>query len=220
MTYEIPLFPLNTVLFPGMPLQLHVFEERYKIMMEKCLQADHTFGVVLIAEGQEALGPLAKPHRIGCVARITQVEKLEQGRLNLNSFGIERFKIDTILQESPYLTAAVEPFPLQTIDPGAAKQAARQLAPFLEQYLALLANIGNLEVDATQVPDNPVELAYVACYLVQTSADQKQELLEQETTDGLLQDLRAVYRREIALLRVMTEDPGNTQDDSVSFSQN
>lgn len=220
MNFELPLFPLNTVLFPGMPLQLHIFEDRYKLMIEYCLQENHSFGVVLIDAGQEALGPLAKPHQTGCLAQIAQVEKLDQGRLNISSFGTERFKILHILQESPYLTAEVEKFPLVTLESERTRQASDRLLPFLEQYLSLLAVVSDIELDFSQIPDNPVELAYISSYLVQTSNEQKQILLEMERTYELLDQLRVVYRREIALMRVMAADIDDSQADSISFSQN
>jgi Lon protease-like protein len=66
---ELPIFPLNVVLFPGMPLPLHIFEERYKSMINRCIQAGHAFGVVLIREGQE-VGPPARPHDVGTTAVI------------------------------------------------------------------------------------------------------------------------------------------------------
>src|SRR5512147_2655499 len=91
--YELPLFPLNTVLFPGMPISLHIFEPRYKLMIEQCIQIAQPFGVVLIREGVEALGPSAEPHQIGCSAQITQVERLEDGRMNIVAVGVERFQI-------------------------------------------------------------------------------------------------------------------------------
>ncbi len=77
--FEIPLFPLNTVLFPGTPIHLHIFEERYKQMINLCLQEQRPFGVVLIRNGMEALGPLAEPFHIGCTAEIAHVERLEDG---------------------------------------------------------------------------------------------------------------------------------------------
>jgi len=71
--FELPLFPLNTVLYPGTPLYLHIFEPRYQRMINLCLNEHRPFGVVLIRHGQEALGPLAEPYRIGCTADIIRV---------------------------------------------------------------------------------------------------------------------------------------------------
>ncbi|HQF70729.1 MAG TPA: LON peptidase substrate-binding domain-containing protein, partial [Promineifilum sp.] len=68
--YELPLFPLNLVLFPGMPLPLHIFEERYKEMVADCLRENRPFGVVLIAEGRAEGGAPARPHVVGCTAEI------------------------------------------------------------------------------------------------------------------------------------------------------
>ena len=90
---ELPLFPLNTVLFPGTPITLHIFEPRYLELMEMCEQTQQPFGVVLIQEGQEALGPLATPYPIGCTAEIARVERLPDGRMNILAVGVERFEI-------------------------------------------------------------------------------------------------------------------------------
>ena len=77
---ELPLFPLNVVLFPGMSLPLHIFEERYKAMIGACSEHDTPFGVLLIKEGQE-VGDPAEPFQVGTTARITEVQQLEDGRM-------------------------------------------------------------------------------------------------------------------------------------------
>src|SRR5215207_7429183 len=109
---KLPLFPLNTVLFPGMPLSLHIFEDRYKEMISRCLQDNTPFGVLLIKEGVEALGPLAQPHSIGCTAQITQVQPLDEGRMNLIAIGHERFKLLSLDYALPYLMGDIERFPM------------------------------------------------------------------------------------------------------------
>src|SRR5215216_2373888 len=83
---ELPLFPLNTVLFPSLPLPLHIFEERYKLMIGTCAVTDNLFGVCLIKEGVEVGGP-AEPFEIGTVARIAEIERMPDGRMNLMTFG-------------------------------------------------------------------------------------------------------------------------------------
>ena len=89
--YELALFPLFTVLFPGMPLHLHIFEPRYRLMIQRCLEANQPFGVVLIRKGEEAMGPLAEPYITGCTARIARTERLRDGSMNLTVLGEERF---------------------------------------------------------------------------------------------------------------------------------
>ncbi len=91
MAFQLPLFSLNTVLFPGDTLPLHIFEARYRLMVQRCLEADahaREFGVLLIAEGQEVGAP-ATPHRVGTIARIGQVARLDDGRLDLATQGAD-----------------------------------------------------------------------------------------------------------------------------------
>ena len=88
----LPLCPLNLVLFPGMDLPLHIFEERYKDMIRECINNDSPFGVVLIKEGLE-VGEPAEPERIGTSTRILRSEVLDQGRLNIMTKGDRRFEI-------------------------------------------------------------------------------------------------------------------------------
>ena len=83
----MPLFPLGLVLYPEEELPLHIFESRYKQMIEHCLAEEKQFGVVLIRRGSEALGPLAEPHSIGCTARILEVQPLDEGRMQITTIG-------------------------------------------------------------------------------------------------------------------------------------
>lgn len=83
---KLPLFPLNTVLFPGMALRLHIFEPRYRLMVADCLANGGLFGVVLIRSGRE-VGEPAVPHSVGTTAHISGAERLPDGRLNIEVFG-------------------------------------------------------------------------------------------------------------------------------------
>ena len=92
---NLPLFPLNTVLFPNASLPLQIFEERYKQMLEDCLQADSRFGVILIKAGAE-VGEPAIPYSIGTVANIIQVQEARGGRRFISAVGERRFRIKEI----------------------------------------------------------------------------------------------------------------------------
>ena len=107
---ELPLFPLNTVLFPSLPLPLHIFEERYRLMIGSCIVTDNLFGVCLIKEGVEVGGP-AEPFEIGTVAKISEVQREQDGRMNLMTFGTQRFKLLEITQREPYLIGRVQLLP-------------------------------------------------------------------------------------------------------------
>jgi len=216
---ELPLFPLNTVLFPGMPLGLHIFEDRYKLMIDKCIQERRPFGVVLIKSGTEALGPVAEPHPVGCIAYVTQVQRLEQGRLNIGAMGHERFQILELDDSLPYLVGQVEKYPLDEGEPEAINRAARRLRPWVIRYLEAIPQGGDEEeeLDLEQVSDEPIPLAYLAATLLQIPPDEKQPLLATKDASTLLGELRALYRREVALVKSMLEQ---AVEDQGSFSLN
>jgi uncharacterized protein len=96
---SIPLFPLHTVLFPGGPLRLRIFEPRYLDMVSRCMREDTGFGVALIVAGSEA-GGAAQTVEIGTLARIVDFEQLEDGLLGITARGERRFRIVHVHQES------------------------------------------------------------------------------------------------------------------------
>src|SRR3972149_3913808 len=105
---ELPLFPLNSVLFPGATLPLHIFEERYKLMIGRCLQSGAPFGVLLIRSGNE-VGEAGEPLDVATPTRIVRVQPLDEGRMNLICLGERRFRLLKKLRETPYLVGEVEP---------------------------------------------------------------------------------------------------------------
>ncbi len=217
---ELPLFPLNTVLFPGMPLRLHVFEERYKEMIRRCLETSQPFGVVLIARGVEALGPLPEPHHIGCTAQIIQVEPLEQGRMNIVAIGQERFQVVSLYYDKPYLVGNVELYPMVADSPNAIAQAGRRLRPWVERYLHILSEAGLVQFDAGQLPGDALGLGYLSAALLQAPAKQKQSLLAAERASAFLNDMGALFRREVALLESMVALHIRDEENPLPFSLN
>lgn len=216
---HLPLFPLNTVLFPEMPLKLHIFEERYKLMINECVENKTPFGVVLIEEGIEALGPLAQPHLIGTMAQITQVQRLPFGRMNILAVGRERFKIKSLDNQRAYLSGDVEPFPLMDDNPRRSVWNGNRLRPLVNQYLNALEKAGQVQFDESQIPDDPRSLAYLSAVILQTEAARKQEILSMETTTAMLSDLVHLYQREVVMLNVMLAPPEDN-DNAGSFSVN
>jgi Lon protease-like protein len=201
----IPIFPLHTVLFPGMPIRLQVFEDRYLEMVQICLDQDLPFGVVLIKEGLEALGPLPVPYEMGCLTMIQRINHLDDGRLNLVGQGTERIEILDVLRDGPYLQAVIKKRPLIGIDSAEAVRAAQHLQPLLARYLVELAAIKDREVDPPDLPSHPQRLAYLACSLLQIPSDEKQLLLAEENANQLLTRLLKTLRLEIPLLRMTRE---------------
>lgn len=217
---DLPLFPLNTVLFPGMPLSLHIFEERYKQMINVCISEKQPFGVVLIAEGTEALGPLAQPNMVGTTARITQVQPLVQGRINLIAIGQERFRVLELDRDSqPYLTGKVDLVPLPIRSRDKLQAQSDRLREHVMRYLEVLTRAGDVQFDLQQLPEDPLLLAYLAAFIVRTDADKKQNLLESASADQLTARLRALYSTENALLEAMIEH-SEKDSNSGGFSLN
>jgi Lon protease-like protein len=203
--FDLPLFPLHTVLFPGMPLPLHIFESRYKQMINFCLERDNLFGVVLIRHGSEALGPLAEPHSIGCTARILDVQPLDEGRMNITTIGESRFRIHALNHDLPYLVAEVAPLPIQIDDTEKLLLAAGRLKSKVSQYIHLLNELDEIKLDPDSLPEEPLTLAHYAATLLQMPPAEKQKLLESASALDLLNSADKVYIRENAFLRAMID---------------
>jgi Lon protease-like protein len=217
--FELPLFPLQTVLFPGAPLHLHIFEERYKRMIETCIKDHKPFGVVLIHQGQEALGPLAEPYTVGCSAEIVHVRRLDQGRMNIVVLGQERFRVFSVDRVSyPYLVGTVGAFPLAVGTPDDLTRAGDRLRPWVKRFIATLLEAGGTQFDLKQLPEDPILLAYTAASILQIPPSQKQSLLDTRLAEQFISSLLAIYRREAALLDAIVANRG--KDSGLPFSLN
>ncbi len=206
--YELPLFPLETVLFPGTPIHLYIFEPRYRLMMARCIDEHRPFGVALIRRGQEAGARLAEPYGVGCTARIASVEPLEEGHMNLTALGEERFRILELSYEQPYLVGKVEGLPIAASHSVGMMRRARRLAPWVARYLAQVDRAdpeNDLDLEHLQLPDDPLMLTCWAAALLQIPAQEKQPLLEAPSASELLEGVMRLYRRETAILDHLLE---------------
>ena len=216
--FELPLFPLNTVMFPGMSLPLHIFEARYQKMIRTCLEDDNLFGVVLIKRGSEALGPLAEPYTVGCTARIIDVQYLDAGRMNITTIGEQRFRIHSLKSDLPYLVGEVDFHPLFINQPEELQAAVDNLTPKINQYISLLNQIESVNLDPENLPDDPIVIGYFAAALLQMPPNEKQALLQSESHLELLKSLNQVYIRETSFLRATLIH--GTDQTQISYSQN
>lgn len=217
---EIPLFPLNTVLFPGMSLSLHIFEERYKLMIANCIKNAQPFGVVLIRTGEEVGDNEVLLHSIGTTAHITQVERLPEGRMNIATLGYRRFKVKEVRQDKPYLVGVIEDYPLDSSDSPAARQLATSVSPMLHRYLEFFAALGNVELEMETLPDDPVTLAFLTAIILRTPMKDKQDLLNVPDVLTLLRHERRILHREAQLLKLLVENGMAHRDDLKPFSLN
>ncbi|MDK3161587.1 LON peptidase substrate-binding domain-containing protein [Kamptonema cortianum] len=201
----LPLFPLNTVLFPGMPLTLHIFEERYKLMISRCIAEQSPFGVVLIRSGSEVqgLGPSAEPYQVGCTAIITQVQKTELNRINLIAVGRQRFFIEELDKSLPYLQGHVRI--LQAAEHTHHETESEILGSLIQRYLRAVARQENLDFESVQLPPDSASLAYLGASVLRLDLGEKQRLLEIEHLPDLIRQVTAMFRKELALLHILSQ---------------
>ena len=191
----LPLFPLNTVLFPDSTLPLQIFEDRYKSMMKYCLERDSTFGVVLIKTGQEVGAP-ATPHSIGTVAYITDVQRFADGKMLVSAVGQQRFKINDLIQYHPYIKAKIELLDDrdESLMPSVEFEA---LQASMATYLRLSAGLRGGWVRDPKVPSDPTLLSYFIGGALTVGLSEKQTLLEELSTSKRLEQELDMLRNEI-----------------------
>ena len=176
----LPLFPLNTVLFPGGTIPLQIFEERYKLMMQHCLDADSKFGVVLIRSGSEVGSP-AVPHSVGTVAHIVQVNRAEDGRMFISVVGQQRFRIKEVTQSQPYMAAQVDLLD-EDVNIRLTEEEMETIRQTVTQHVRLTLGLAGGWVREPAVPIDPLVLSYFIPRILQAELPLKQKLLEADST--------------------------------------
>ncbi len=177
----LPMFPLGTVLLPSAVLPLHVFEDRYRALVQHCLDGDQRFGVVLIERGSEVGGGDVRTD-IGTIAQIIEAARFEDGRYALAAVGTERIRIDQWLDDDPYPRAEVTVFedpPFERTGPDDSfDDALGALTSRLRRLLARYAELGESVPAATsELSDDPVLASYQAAVLAPLGPADKQRLL-------------------------------------------
>jgi len=151
------MFPLGTVLMPGGVLPLHVFEPRYRQLVQDCLAADDPeFGVVMIERGSE-VGGADQRTLAGCVARIVELGELPDGRYVMVTVGTRRIRVNAWLPDDPYPIADVDDWPDDDGFDAGLGDAVAALAPRVRRAAALAVELGVAEAGlADDVPDDPL----------------------------------------------------------------
>lgn len=210
-TMELPLFPLNLVLFPGMVLPLHIFEMRYREMIKHCVDEKQPFGVVLIEKGQE-VGKAAVPHMIGTAARITRVERQDDGCLNITAIGTERFRIKQLHHTHSYLTGTVEHYPVINASTKMASELAHSIRPRIMQYVELLAKASNTQLQLDRLPEDPMTLAFLVGIALQVNNETKQKLLTLPGIPEMLAREQHLLSIETLLLQHMIDTQSQVEE--------
>jgi Lon protease-like protein len=197
----LPLFPLNVVLFPHMPLPLHVFEPRYRQMIADCLEEGHSFGVVAIREGIET--GAAVPFDVGTLAKIVRIDRLEDSRMNLLVTGASRFAILETASDRPYLRGRIRIIPEAGDDPESTAALTERTAMTFREYSNLLRELVGQRPDEAEPPTEPELLSYLIAAALNLQVPEKQKLLAAGRTDERLKVELNLLRKEIVLLKQM-----------------
>jgi Lon protease-like protein len=216
---RLPLFPLGTVLFPGSVLPLHVFEERYRLLVRELLDQPEPrrFGVVAIELGHEVgRGAARRLADVGCTAVLRRVTPHTDGRFDLVTVGGERFRIMDVDDARPYLRAAVTmlPDPAGTDPDGLALQVARLFQGYRQRLADAEGGAQSLGrgtgADAGQpadLPSDPVRLSYLVADAMVLARRDKQRLLEAPDATVRLVMEADLLIREIRLLSALPTVP-------------
>jgi uncharacterized protein len=210
MSETLPLFPLGTVLYPGLVLPLHIFEERYRQLMRDLLAGPEPrrFGVIAIREGRETgVTGVSSLHDVGCTATVREVEEHEDGRFDLVTVGTDRFRLLRLNEGRPYLCAEVEPVPERTGDEATAALTARVVQDAFRGYLEALATRGATRISVPELPDEPVLLSYLVAASVIVDVPDKQALLAEPDAARRLAAERILLARETTMLRALPSTP-------------
>jgi uncharacterized protein len=194
---ELPLFPLQTVLYPGLPIPLHVFEDRYRQMFERVLDGERRFGVVAIVKGRDVDAD-ATYHPVGCVAEVAGVKRHPDGRLDVVARGRSRFKIDGVTQAAPYIVAEVSTLPEAAGE--AAEQRSVKAGRLFTRYVATLLQMAGKEAEPIDIPEDPVAASYLVAAGLQIDLADKQRLLTLPSAAERLAAEATLLRRELVLL--------------------
>lgn len=229
----IPLFPLGSPLFPGMVLPLHIFEERYRLLIEDLLalpdEATRRFGVVAIRLGWEvgsgAFGD-AEPalYDVGCTAVVRAVSRRGQGRFDVVAVGTDRFAVLKVHRDlGAYLQADVDWLPGPDTDADTLPEAAalgNVVGQLFLRYVSQVATLHGTEIELPELPDSPRELSYLVAAGALLTPEDRQALLEEDLTAARLAAQARLLRRELTVLASLRAVPVPLAQLAVPWSLN
>ena len=210
MTERLPLFPLGTVLFPGLVLPLHIFEERYRQLVHELLDGPEPrrFGVIAIRKGRETgIDGVSSLYEVGCTATLRETEEHDDGGFDLVTVGTQRFRLDALDESRPYLQGDVEFLDEDDGDSAEAGRAASLVATSFRDYLTALSERGLAQVNVPDLPDDPLLLSYLVAATMIIDLPARQGLLAEPDSLSRLTAERAMLQRETTMLRTLTSRP-------------
>jgi Lon protease-like protein len=210
MSETLPLFPLGTVLYPGLVLPLHIFEERYRQLVRDLLDGPEPrrFGVIAIREGRETgVSGISALHDVGCTATLRQVDRYDDGRFDVVTVGTDRFRLLRLNEGQPYLCGELDLLAEATGDEAVAGLAAHAVQEAFRGYLDALAARGATRISVPDLPDEPVLLSYIVAASMIVEVPDKQVLLAEPDAARRLAAERTLLAKETTMLRTLPSRP-------------
>jgi ATP-dependent Lon protease len=196
---QLPIFPLSIVLFPGVPLPLHIFEPRYRQMLEDIRAGNSLFGLSYFdSSNSDAEVPPAG--HIGCVAEVTETQTLPDGRSNILTVGVIRYRIESYVKSNePYLIARVDFFEDEPEDDEVLRESSREVADSFTRIARAVRVINDERASLPDISDTePQRLSFLVAAAMEVDADVKMELLELQSTSERLNRLREMLASALA----------------------
>ncbi|HLN99102.1 MAG TPA: LON peptidase substrate-binding domain-containing protein [Pyrinomonadaceae bacterium] len=195
---ELPLFPLAVVLFPGVPLPLHIFEPRYRQMLSDIRAGNNLFALSYFdaSTSQRELPPVGS---IGCVAKVTDAQTFADGRSNILTVGVIRYRIEAYVERGdPYLVVRVSYFEDEDENQEAVEASSREVAETFTRIARAVRIINDERANLPNITDTePERLSFLVAAAMEMDTDVKQELLELRLTSERLRRLRDILMRAV-----------------------
>jgi uncharacterized protein len=207
---SLPLFPLGSVLYPGLVLPLHIFEDRYRQLVADLLAGPEPrrFGVIAIRQGRETgVGGVSALYETGCTAVVRRTEKHPDGRFDLVTVGTDRFRLLQLGNPAPYFTGEVELLADGVGDAAEATAAVPSVQLLFRSYLELLSELGRAQISVSDLPDEPVLLSYLVAATIVADLPAKQRLLEEPDARSRLAAEKSLLVSEMRMIRSLTLTP-------------
>lgn len=194
---EMPLFLLNTVLFPHAQLQLHVFEPKYRELVEYCMRNDASFGVVLKRPSAE-VSQESEHYMVGTAVRILSVHTFDDGKMDVQVRGERRFRVRKIDENLAFLVGWVEPVAeFEIEDRDRAEDLVMRTRDYVQAYIENYFSQMGAKVSHIKLPQDPTDLSFVVANFLQIENLEKQRLLETTDTVERLSDMIPILEQHM-----------------------
>ena len=196
---ELPLFPLAVVLFPGVPLPLHIFEARYRQMLTDIRVSNNCFGLSYF-DSSSSEKDIPPAGHVGCVAEITETQALPDGRANILTVGLIRYRVEEYVERGdPYLVAQVSFFEDEEVADDLLSESSREVAETFSRIARAVRIINDERASLPDISDTePQRLSFLVAAAMEIETEIKQELLELRSTSERLRRLRDMLARTVS----------------------